>query len=170
MDETGWVKQGQRSVGVSHQYCGSVGKQANCQVCVEVVVSDGEIAAPAAGQLYLPQSWTDDCDRCRAAGVPDSVKFATKPVIAMQLLRTMVEDGIEPAPVLADKVYGDCYDFRAGLSCRTFSRTRPKKAVTNCDIYSKSVPHCNHCTPICAARSEYSSSAGPPIPTGIPLA
>ena len=70
VDETGWIKQGHHSVGVSHQYCGSVGKQANCQVCVEVAVSDGEIAAPAAGRLYLPQSWTEDRSRCRAAGVP----------------------------------------------------------------------------------------------------
>jgi SRSO17 transposase len=115
VDETGWIKQGQHSVGVSHQYCGSVGKQANCQVCVEVVVSDGEIAAPAAGRLYLPQSWTEDRSRCRRAGVPDNVKFATKPEIALELLRAVVADGVEPAPVLADKVYGDCYEFRAGL-------------------------------------------------------
>lgn len=53
VDETGWLKQGDKSVGVSHQYCGAVGKQANCQVSVEVVVSDGEIAAPVAGRLYL---------------------------------------------------------------------------------------------------------------------
>lgn len=115
VDETGWIKQGHHSVGVSHQYCGSVGKQANCQVCVEVVVSDGEIAAPAAGRLYLPQSWTEDRSRCRTAGVADTVKFATKPEIALELLRTVVSDGVEPAPVLADKVYGDCYEFRAGL-------------------------------------------------------
>ena len=55
VDETGWVKQGDHSVGVSHQYCGSVGKQANCQVSVELVVSDGAVAAPVGGRLYLPQ-------------------------------------------------------------------------------------------------------------------
>ena len=54
VDETGWLKQGRKSVGVSHQYCGAVGKQANCQISVEVVVSDGAIAAPVAGRLYLP--------------------------------------------------------------------------------------------------------------------
>ena len=115
VDETGWVKQGQHSVGVSHQYCGSVGKQANCQVCVEVVVSDGEVIAPAAGRLYLPESWTSDRRRCRAAGVPDEVTFTTKPEIALDLLRSVVADGVETAPVLADKVYGDCFNFRAGL-------------------------------------------------------
>ena len=51
--ETGWLKQGQKSVGVAHQYCGAVGKQANCQVSVEVVVSDGELAAPVAGRAVL---------------------------------------------------------------------------------------------------------------------
>lgn len=57
VDETGWLKQGRQPVGVQLQYCGAVGKPANCQVCVEVVVSTGEIAVPVAGQLYLPESW-----------------------------------------------------------------------------------------------------------------
>src|SRR5208337_711643 len=77
VDETGWVKQGSHSVGVGHQYCGAVGKQANCQVSVEVVVSDGWIAAPVGGRLYLPESWTQDPERCEAAGVPEEVEFAT---------------------------------------------------------------------------------------------
>src|SRR3989304_3259124 len=68
VDETGWLKQGDKSVGVSHQYCGAVGKQANCQVSVEVVVSDGEVAAPIAAQLYLPPSWTQDAERPAAGG------------------------------------------------------------------------------------------------------
>ena len=70
VDETGWLKQGKHSVGVAHQYCGAVGKQANCQVSVELVVSDGFVAAPAGGRLYLPQSWIDDPQRCAKAGVP----------------------------------------------------------------------------------------------------
>lgn len=115
VDETGWVKQGEHSVGVAHQYCGAVGKQANCQVCVEIAVSDGEVALPVAGRLYLPESWTKDRTRCRAAGVPDEVGFQTKPQIALELLAAVVADGVTPAPVLADKVYGECYDFRAGL-------------------------------------------------------
>lgn len=115
VDETGWVKQGDHSVGVSHQYCGAVGKQANCQVCVEIAVSDGEVALPVAGRLYLPESWTSDPARCRAAGVPDNISFETKPQIALALLKAVLADGVATAPVLADKVYGDCYDFRAGL-------------------------------------------------------
>jgi len=68
IDETGWLKQGKNSVGVAHPYCGAVGKQANCQVSVEVVVSDGEIAAPVAGRLYLPEKWAEDEGRRQAAG------------------------------------------------------------------------------------------------------
>jgi SRSO17 transposase len=70
VDETGWLKQGKHSVGVAHQYCGAVGKQANCQISVELVVSDGFVAAPVGGRLYLPQSWVEDPERCAEAGVP----------------------------------------------------------------------------------------------------
>src|SRR5207245_1749314 len=85
VDETGWLKQGRHSVGVSHQYCGAVGKQANCQVSVELVVSDGFVAAPVGGRLYLPQSWLEDPKRCAKAGVPPDVGFATKSEIALTL-------------------------------------------------------------------------------------
>ena len=115
VDETGWLKQGQNSVGVGHQYCGAVGKQANCQVSVEVVVSDGEIAAPVAGRLYLPQSWTQDQTRREAAGVPAAVKFQTKPELAVALLKEVLADGVTPAPVLGDEVYGGSSELRLAL-------------------------------------------------------
>jgi SRSO17 transposase len=115
VDETGWLKQGQHSVGVSHQYCGSVGKQANCQVSVELVMSDEMIVAPLGGRLYLPESWTKDRARCARAGVPEETNFATKPMIALQLVKEALADGVAPAPVLGDAAYGDNADFRAGL-------------------------------------------------------
>lgn len=115
VDETGWLKQGRQSVGVQHQYCGAVGKQANCQVCVEVVVSTGEIAAPVAGQLYLPESWTQDRPRCTQAGVPAAIGFATKPQIAAALLAQVVQDGVQKAPVLGDCAYGDNAAFRSAV-------------------------------------------------------
>jgi SRSO17 transposase len=115
VDETGWLKQGKDSAGVCHQYCGAVGKQANCQVCVEIAVSDGEIAAPAAGMLYLPGKWCADVERLRKAGVPDTITFKTKPQIAIVLLGRMIADGVARAPVLADSAYGDASEFRAGL-------------------------------------------------------
>jgi SRSO17 transposase len=112
VDETGWLKQGHKSVGVSHQYCGAVGKQANCQVCVEVVVSDGEIAAPVAGRLYLPEAWTGDAARREKAGVPPQVRFQTKPMIAVDLIKQVLADGVAPAPVLGDEVYGGASELR----------------------------------------------------------
>lgn len=115
VDETGWLKQGNKSVGVSHQYCGAVGKQANCQISVEVVVSDGEIAAPVAGRLYLPESWANDPVRREAAGVPPEVKFQTKPMIALDLIREVAASGVSRAPVLGDEVYGASSELRGAL-------------------------------------------------------
>ena len=79
VDETGWLKQGTHSVGVSHQYCGAVGKQANCQVAVELAATDGQVAAPLGARLYLPQIWTQDPARCRAAGVPAGRSLPPRP-------------------------------------------------------------------------------------------
>lgn len=115
VDETGWIKQGKHSVGVAPQYCGSVGKKANCQVSVEVVVTDGWIAAPIGGRLYLPEQWIEDRARCERAGIPEGVEFATKPMIALEIIQEALSEGVAPAPVLADAVYGDNADFRAGL-------------------------------------------------------
>jgi SRSO17 transposase len=115
VDETGWLKQGEHSVGVSAQYCGAVGKKANCQVSVEVVVSDGWVAAPVAGRLYLPQSWAEDAGRRTKAGVPPAVVFQTKLEIALDLIRQTLAHGVARAPVLADSHYGDSTDFRQSL-------------------------------------------------------
>ena len=92
VDETGWLKQGKDSVGVSHQYCGAVGKQANCQVSVELVVSNGCVAAPIGGRLYLPQSWAEKPERRAKAGVPPEIMFATKSQIALQLIEQALAD------------------------------------------------------------------------------
>jgi SRSO17 transposase len=115
VDETGWLKQGKHSVGVSHQYCGAVGKSANCQVSVELVVSEGWVAAPIAGQLYLPRSWSEDAARRAEAGVPAEVAFRTKPELALALIEQAHADGVCPAPVLGDSAYGDSADFRQGV-------------------------------------------------------
>jgi len=115
IDETGWLKQGRKSVGVAHQYCGAVGKQANCQVSVHLAVSNGEIALPIAGRLYLPESWTSDPERCAEAGVPETVGFVTKPIIAWELIQQALADGVPKAPVLGDSVYGDGGPLRGPL-------------------------------------------------------
>ena len=115
IDETGWVKQGRESVGVQHQYCGAVGKQANCQISVQLMFSDGWMCVPVAGRLYLPQSWCQDSRRRERAKVPAQIGFATKPAIALSLIEQALSEGIPKAPVLADAVYGHNQAFRAGL-------------------------------------------------------
>jgi SRSO17 transposase len=115
VDETGWLKQGKHSVGVSHQYCGAIGKQANCQVSVELVVSNGFLAAPVGGRLYLPQSWAEDPQRRAKAGVPPEITFATKSQLALQLIEQALADQVAPAPVLGDAAYGDSFAFRQRL-------------------------------------------------------
>jgi SRSO17 transposase len=112
VDETGWLKQGRDSVGVSHQYCGAVGKQAQCQVAVELVVSDGEVAAPVGGRLYLPDSWAKDQARRTKVGVPEGVRFQSKPEIAGDLIEEALADGLTAAPILGDAVYGDARHLR----------------------------------------------------------
>jgi hypothetical protein len=155
VDETGWLKQGSHSVGVSHQYCGAVGKQANCQVSVEVAVSDGWVAAPIAGQLYLPRSWSDDPARCAAAGVPDATEFQTKPQLAGQLIGEALSDGIAPAPVLGMRFTETMLSF--GLNCdawawSSFCRSMPASTRAG-TIESK--PRSNACDAMCKRGSPW---------------
>ena len=79
VDETGFLKKGTRSAGVQRQYSGTAGRMENCQLGVFLAYASPHGQALIDRELYLPQSWTDDRDRCRAAGVPEDVQFATKP-------------------------------------------------------------------------------------------
>jgi len=115
VDETGWVKQGDKSVGVAHQYCGSVGKKANCQVSVHIALSNGEAAAPVAARLFLPQAWINDSQRRQLAGVPGDLDFRSKPEIALDLVLELIASGMEPRPLLGDCQYGHSGPLRKGL-------------------------------------------------------
>ena len=116
VDETGFPKKGQHSVGVAHQYCGQLGKQANCQVAVSLSAANAAASLPMAFQLYLPQDWASDSARRQKAGVPDEIVFHTKPHIALAQIRQAVEDGVPPGTVLADAVYGNDTRFRDGVT------------------------------------------------------
>jgi len=116
IDDTGFPKKGKHSVGVARQYCGQLGKQENCQVAVSLSVANDHASLPVAYRLYLPQSWAEDADRRAKAGVPDDLRFATKPQIALAQIRAAQADGIPPGVVLADAGYGVDTAFRDGIT------------------------------------------------------
>ncbi len=116
VDDTGFPKKGMHSVGVARQYCGQVGKQDNCQVAVSLSVATHHASLPVAWRLYLPESWASDRERRKATGIPEEIGFQTKPSIALAQIRQAAEQGIPPAPVLADSAYGNETRFREGIS------------------------------------------------------
>jgi SRSO17 transposase len=116
VDDTGLVKKGRHSVGVTRQYCGQVGKQENCRVAVSLSISTAGVSLPIAWRLYLPEVWTQDKRRRKATGIPPEISFQTKPEIALQQLRTALDREIPPAPVLADAAYGNDTGFRDGIT------------------------------------------------------
>lgn len=117
LDETGFAKQGKKSVGVARQYSGTLGKVGNCQIGVFLTYASAKGHATVDAGLFLPESWTQDRARCRAAGVPEEMGFRTKPAIALDLLRQAREAGHLPGSwVAADEVYGNSPVFRDGVA------------------------------------------------------
>jgi SRSO17 transposase len=104
IDESGVIKKGHKSAGVARQYCGASGKLDNCQVGVFLSWQTAKGHALLDRVLYLPREWTDDPPRCRAAGIPEGVPFATKPELARRLVERVLEAGARPAWVVADSV------------------------------------------------------------------
>jgi SRSO17 transposase len=116
IDDTGFPKKGSHSVGVARQYCGQLGKQDNCQVAVSLSVATHQGSLPVAYRLYLPKVWADDPVRRAIAGVPDDIRFQTKPEIALRQLRQAVADGVPPGVALMDPAYGNDSKLRAGIT------------------------------------------------------
>jgi SRSO17 transposase len=116
IDDTGMPKKGKHSVGVAHQYCGQLGKQANCQVAVTLSVANEDASLPIAYRLYLPKEWADDQERRKRAGVPDDIMFATKQNIALEQIRTARAAGVPNGVLLADAGYGNDSTFRDSLT------------------------------------------------------
>jgi SRSO17 transposase len=116
IDDTAFPKQGKHSVGVHHQYCGQLGKQANCQVAVSLSIANHAASLPVAWRLYLPQDWTKDRARRKQAGVPEEIKFKTKPEIALEQLRWACEAGLPRGVGLMDAAYGNDSRLRAGMT------------------------------------------------------
>ncbi len=119
IDESGVVKQGDDSVGVAAQYCGSVGKVANSQVGVYLGYASRQGYSLMEGQLFMPEAWFDDEHAAKrsACGVPEELEFQTKPEIGLELLRRAIQRGDLPFRwVAADELYGDSPAFRDGVA------------------------------------------------------
>jgi SRSO17 transposase len=118
VDETGFLKKGTTSVGVQRQYSGTAGKVDNCQLGVFLAYASPKGRAMIDRELYLPESWTDDSARCRAAKVPEQVGFRTKPELAQVMLERALDAGVPAAWVTADEVYGGSPALRQWLEGR----------------------------------------------------
>ena len=115
IDETSFPKAGEHSVGVARQYCGALGKIANCQVAVSLHWRQATMSSPVSWRLHLPQSWCDDPVRRRAAHVPQAVVYQTKTAQALELIAQALAWDLPRGVVLADSFYGNDYSFRETL-------------------------------------------------------
>jgi SRSO17 transposase len=115
VDDTSFPKQGKHSVGVKRQYCGALGKVANCQVAVSTVLVDDDLAWPLSFELYLPREWFADTPRRSKARIPTGVRFREKWRIALAHIRHVRKAGFQLTAVVADADYGSTAAFRGGL-------------------------------------------------------
>jgi SRSO17 transposase len=118
VDDTALVKQGRHSVGVARQYCGQLGKRANCQVLVSLTLAGGEVPVCVGLRLFLPKAWIEDAARRAEAGVPAEVESRSKGRIALDEIDRLIAAGVTFGCVLGDAEYGKAAAFRQGLSAR----------------------------------------------------
>jgi SRSO17 transposase len=140
VDDTGFAKQGEHSVGVERQYSGTLGKVGNCQVAVSLYQMGDQGHAILGWRLYLPERWATDPTRRQAAGIPATVTFQPKWHLGLDLIDHARTWGLPDRLVVADAGYGDATEFRDGLEARHLAYivgiagtvgvwTRPPKAT-----------------------------------------
>src|SRR3954454_20566730 len=142
VDETGFPKKGTRSAGVGRQYTGTTGKIDNCQVGVFLAYATDTGRALIDRALYLPQTWIEDRERARAAGIGEGVGFATKPELARTMLTRALEAGVPAGWLTADEIYGQ--DKRLRVWCeqhglRYVLATRSNHTVATADWRQRQV-------------------------------
>lgn len=151
IDDTGDLKAGTRSVGVQRQYTGTAGRIENAQVATFLAYATTKGRALIDRELYLPRSWTDDRNRCRAAGVPDDVGFATKVTHARRMLTRALDAGVPAAWATADEFYGNHRGLRRDLQTRDVGYvlavarnhrvTLPTGATAGVEHVAQTLPH-----------------------------
>ncbi len=115
LDETSFPKAGQHSVGVARQYCGTLGKIANCQVAVSLHWSSAEASCPLVWRLYLPKEWFEDRERTEEVRLPPGAVYRSKTELALEAVDQALAWELPPLPVLADSFYGNDFGFRQAL-------------------------------------------------------
>ena len=120
IDESSFPKRGSKSAGVQVQYCGTTGQVENCQVGVDLSYVTAKGHTLIDRELYLPFDWTEDPQRCQEAGIPASVRFQTKPELAVQMIERIFQAHIPIAWVVADTVYGGNLDLRSWLEVHDY--------------------------------------------------
>jgi len=116
IDDTGIPKKGRHSVGVKPQYCGQLGKEANCQVAVSLSIANHFASLPVGYRLYLPKEWAEDRARRDRAGVPEDIRFKTKQQIALELIQRAHAAGLPLGVLLMDLDYGRDSRLRTSVS------------------------------------------------------
>src|SRR5215207_8444485 len=118
VDETGFLKKGEHSVGVARQYSGTAGRIENAQIGVFLTYASGKGHALIDRELYLPEAWCDAPDKRAEAAIPDAVAFATKPALAGRMIGRALDAGLPCAWVLGDEIYGSDRRLRMDLERR----------------------------------------------------
>ena len=153
VDDTGLPKDGRFSPGVAHQYCGALGKTANCQVLVSVNAASDRASCPLQWRLFLPACWDEDVERRRRARIPEEVRHIPKWQLALEIIDQLLEWGLERRVVQADGGYGDITAFRTGLEERALEYMVQVKGVTSAQP-ADAVP----------VAPEYQGRGRPPVP------
>lgn len=123
VDDTALVKKGRASPGVGHQYCGELGKKANCQSLVSLTLARREVPVVVGLRLFLPEAWDADAERRRKCGIPREIRHQPKWRVALEEIDRVMEQGAEFGDVLADAGYGVSVGFRRGLNERDLTWT-----------------------------------------------
>jgi SRSO17 transposase len=115
VDDTGFIKQGKKSCGVKRQYTGTAGKIENCQIGVFLTYASEKGHAPIDRRLYMPEEWIEDKERRTGAGVPEELKFQTKPQMGLEMIQEATAAGVRYKWVTGDCAYGDYREIRQWL-------------------------------------------------------